>query len=97
MGGASSRPDVAGFRVLRIEPASPAAAASDAWVPYLDVLTHAGSADLTVDQSALTAQLKSHIGRPLELRVVNAKSLVARDVTVRWTARPAVEAAACAW
>ena len=94
MGGASSRPDVAGYRVLRVELSSPAAAASDAWVPYLDVLTHAGGADLADDASALTAQLKAHIGRPLELRVVNAKSRVAREVTVRRAGMRSARAAA---
>ena len=84
MGGASSRPDIAGYRVLRIEPTSPAASACDAWVPYLDVLTHANNVDLAADQSALTAQLKAHVGKQLTLRVVNAKSLLAREVTVSW-------------
>ena len=82
MGGSSSRPDIAGQRVLRVETRSPASV--DAWVPYFDVITHAGGVDLSADASALTTQLKAHIGRELELKVVNAKSRGERTVVVRW-------------
>ena len=82
MGGSASRPDVAGFRVLRVEPASPAAAAGHPWVPYLDVLVAAGDTPLDEDGSALTAALKAHVGQALDLHVVNAKSGREHTVTV---------------
>ena len=87
MGGTTSRPDGAGYRVLRVEPNSPGSLVDGAWVPYLDVLTHAGGVDLAEDPSALATQLKRHIGSPLELTVVNAKSRRVRTVTVRGVAR----------
>lgn len=83
MGGSNSRPDIAGHRVLRVENSSPASAATQHWVPYLDVLVAAGGVDLTRDSSLLSAQLKAHIGLPLELTVMNAKSLEQRSVEVR--------------
>ena len=81
MGGAASRADVAGYRILRVEPNSPGSHAS--WVPYLDVLTHAGGVPLAEDPEALATQLKGHLGESLELTVVNAKSRSERKVTVR--------------
>lgn len=83
MGGSNSRPDIAGHRVLRVENSSPASSATQHWVPYLDVLVGAGGVDLTRDSSLLSAQLKAHIGLPLELIVMNAKSLEQRSVEVR--------------
>lgn len=87
MGGASSRPDVAGYRVMRIEHNSPASAASSSWVPYLDVLVAAGGLDLAADSTVLSAQLRKHLGQPLVLTVVNAKSGAEREITVRGCAR----------
>ncbi len=87
MGSSTSRPDVAGYRVMRVELNSPASTAADAaelpWVPYLDVLTHAGGVDLSQDPTVLTSQLQEHIGRELVLTVVNAKSKLQREITVR--------------
>jgi hypothetical protein len=83
MGGSTSRPDIAGYRVMRVEMNSPASAASASWVPYFDVLTQAGGADLAQDSTVLTTQLRAHIGRPLVLTVVNAKSRTEREITVR--------------
>ena len=88
MGSSTSRPDVAGYRVMRVELNSPASTAADAaelpWVPYLDVLTHAGGVDLSQDPTVLTSQLQEHIGRELVLTVVNAKSKLQREITVRF-------------
>lgn len=92
MGGSNSRPDIAGHRVLRVENSSPASAATQHWVPYLDVLVAAGGVDLTRDSSLLSAQLKAHIGLPLELTVMNAKSLEQRSVEVRGEFPPALSA-----
>ena len=83
MGGQQSRPDIAGYRVMRVELQSPASAASASWVPYFDVLTQAGGVDLTANAAVLTTQLRAHIGRPLVLTVVNAKSRTEREITVR--------------
>jgi hypothetical protein len=49
----------------------------------LDVLTHAGGVDLSQDPTVLTSQLQEHIGRELVLTVVNAKSKLQREITVR--------------
>jgi len=92
MGAQGSRPDIAGHRILRVENNSPASVASQHWVPYLDVLTAAGGVDLSHDPKALGAQLKAHIGLPLELTITNAKSLEQRTVVVSgyggsWRAR----------
>ena len=83
MGGQQSRPDIAGYRVMRVELQSPASAASSSWVPYFDVLTQAGGVDLAANAAVLTTQLRAHIGRPLVLTVVNAKSRTEREITVR--------------
>jgi hypothetical protein len=67
--------------VLRVKPGSPAAAAGE-WALEDDVLTHAGSAYLGKEGSALGAALGGSLGKPLVLTVYRRSTKTERTVTV---------------